>query len=117
MSEITWDDLVDNVARALARRAETSCRHIWPDPADPDWRDLARAAIGAMPLQPRQSENKELRARITVLERDRRERIATACLAGLLADPDVGATPDQITNFSIQHADILIAKLDRRAKP
>jgi hypothetical protein len=49
--------------------------------------------------------------------RDRRERIATACLAGLLADPSVDADADEMSFIAVRFADALIARLDAEAKP
>jgi hypothetical protein len=60
-------------------------------------------------------EIKRLRARVAVLESDRRERIATACLAGLLADPTMDGF--DLTDKAVRFADALIAQLDAEAKP
>ncbi len=45
----------------------------------------------------------------------RRERIATACLAGLLADPrfDAGAEAKNYARAGVTFADALIAELDK----
>jgi hypothetical protein len=49
--------------------------------------------------------------------RDRRERIATACMAGLLADPNVDADAYEISCIAVRFADALIARLDAEVKP
>ena len=53
----------------------------------------------------------KLRAENEKLRADRRERIATAALPGLLSK--WGGTPQQAADFAIQYADALIAKLDK----
>jgi hypothetical protein len=60
-------------------------------------------------------EIERLRARVAVLAIDRRERIATACLAGLLADPNVNDV--SVTDTAVRFADALIARLDKEVKP
>jgi hypothetical protein len=47
---------------------------------------------------------------------ERRERIATACLAGLLADPNVDAGADEMSSIAVRFADALIARLDGEAQ-
>ena len=49
--------------------------------------------------------------------RDRRERIATAALQGLLADPDGHATVNGYVVAAVALADALIAELDKEVKP
>ena len=61
------------------------------------------------------AEIERLRARVAVLAIDRRERIATACLAGLLADPNVNDV--SVTDTAVRFADALIARLDKEVKP
>lgn len=46
----------------------------------------------------------------------RRERIATACLAGLLADPEVDGKNDALAKCALGFADALIAMLNRPTK-
>jgi hypothetical protein len=50
-------------------------------------------------------------------DRDRRERIATACLAGFVANPEYSGKSEAYADAAVQHADALIARLDREAKP
>jgi hypothetical protein len=56
-----------------------------------------------------------MRPRAKLADRDRRERIATACLAGLLADPTMDGF--DLTDKAVRFADALIAQLDREVKP
>ena len=49
--------------------------------------------------------------------RDRRERIATAALQGLLADPTCGADYERLARQAIFAADALIAELNKEVKP
>jgi hypothetical protein len=49
--------------------------------------------------------------------RDRRERIATACLAGILSDHTASDKAEHIAWVAVQYADALIAELDKEAKP
>lgn len=58
-----------------------------------------------------------MRPRAKLADRDRRERIATACLAGLLSDPSVDADADEMSSIAVRFADALIARLDAEAKP
>lgn len=44
---------------------------------------------------------------------DRRERIATMALQGLLSDPEVGGDPDALAKEAILYADALIAELEK----
>ena len=48
---------------------------------------------------------------------DRRERIATAAMAGMLADPERHGSPKDFAKYALQHADALIAELDKEVKP
>lgn len=43
----------------------------------------------------------------------RRERIATACLAGLLADPYACGLPTSYATEAVKYADAIIAELDK----
>ena len=45
--------------------------------------------------------------------RDRRERIATACLAGILSDHTASDKAEHIAWVAVQYADALIAELDK----
>jgi hypothetical protein len=56
------------------------------------------------------------RPRAKLADRDRRERIATACLAGLLAHPSVDEGSDEMSVTAVRFADALIARLDEEAK-
>lgn len=47
---------------------------------------------------------------------DRRERIATAALQGMLADPDREGTPNDYAYAAVLCADALIAELDKDIK-
>ena len=49
--------------------------------------------------------------------RDRRERIATACLAGILSDHTASDKAEHIAWVAVQYADALIAELDKEVKP
>ena len=49
--------------------------------------------------------------------RDRRERIATACMAGMLANPDVDPWRVKVAVDAVFHADALIAELDKEVQP
>lgn len=48
---------------------------------------------------------------------DRRERIATAALNGLMANAVVAHTPDVFAHAAVVMADALIAELDKEDKP
>jgi hypothetical protein len=52
---------------------------------------------------------------IARLRADRRERIATACLAGLIACPKVEGNSPELSEAALSFADALIARLDREA--
>ena len=56
-----------------------------------------------------------LNFRLIPSNEDRRERIATACLAGLLTSPEEGAR-EEYARWAIGYADALIAELDREGK-
>ena len=62
-----------------------------------------------------------LRAEVDRLTRDRRERIATAALQGMLACVENGIAPESWADFMTQraviYADALIAELDKDVKP
>jgi hypothetical protein len=57
--------------------------------------------------------NETLAAEIDRLRADRRERIATAALQGLLSDPNRLGTFSDAVRISVEYADALIAKLDK----
>jgi hypothetical protein len=59
--------------------------------------------------------NRDLREKLDWGGGSQRERIATACLAGLLADPNVDGF--DLTDKAVRFADALIARLDEEAKP
>jgi hypothetical protein len=59
--------------------------------------------------------NRDLREKLDWGGGSQRERIATACLAGLLANPNDCGGADDMTATAIRFADALIAKLE--AKP
>ena len=56
-----------------------------------------------------------LLAEVDRLRAERRERIATAALIGILSDPDPGFRkgPPRVVNDAIVYADELIAQLDK----
>jgi hypothetical protein len=59
-------------------------------------------------------------AEITRLRDDRRERIATACLAGMLANSSYDGSSGTFNGCAydaVMFADALIARLDKEAKP
>ncbi len=59
-------------------------------------------------------------AEIERLRADRRERIATACLAGILANSSCEISSATFTGCAfdaVMFADALIARLDKEAKP
>jgi hypothetical protein len=97
---IEWDDLVNKVAAAIARDAKTGWRYRWPDPDHPVWRYLARAAIGAMPISPRQIAG--------------RGRVRRSCAQTLLSR----ATPRRANGDPIENemtsvnSDVLLAAFD-----
>lgn len=51
------------------------------------------------------------------LTRDRRERIATAALQGMLSDPGASGTATEYAEHATQYADALIAALDKEPQP
>ena len=53
------------------------------------------------------------KAQNQALHRERRERIATACMAGMLANPDVDPWRVKVAVDAVFHADALIAELDK----
>jgi hypothetical protein len=58
-----------------------------------------------------------LRERVADLEKTRRERIAIACLAGILANPElIGNFFEDYADEAVKCADALIARLDAEAK-
>jgi len=54
-------------------------------------------------------------AEIARLRTDRRERIATACLSGMIANPECSGKFEDYANDSVKYADALIARLDKEA--
>jgi len=52
-----------------------------------------------------------------VVRADRRERIATACLAGMIASPARSGKFEEYAFYAIRYADALIEELDKEAKP
>lgn len=68
-------------------------------------------------LEQRQILRAERLAAEAAAHRDRRERIATAALAGMLADPTCGADCERLARQAIFAADVLIAELDKEVKP
>ena len=58
-----------------------------------------------------------LEVRMEARHRDRRERIATAALQGLLADPNGYASISGYATSAVALADALIAELDKEVKP
>ena len=58
-----------------------------------------------------------LAAEVRQRNRDRRERIATAALIGILSDPGFQMGPARIANDAIAYADALIAELDKEPQP
>ena len=59
----------------------------------------------------------QMQAEAEIRHRDRRERIATAALQGLLADPNGHATISGYATGAVALADALIAELDKEVKP
>jgi hypothetical protein len=53
------------------------------------------------------------KAQNQTLHRDRRERIATAVLTGILANPNVDPWRGKIAVDAVFHADAMIAELDK----
>lgn len=48
---------------------------------------------------------------------ERRERIATAALQGMLSDPGASGTATEYAELAIQYADALISELDKEPQP
>ena len=59
----------------------------------------------------------KLRAENEKLRSDRRERIATAALQGLLSNPATSVSPWEVVVAATVYADSLIAKLDEEPQP
>ena len=57
------------------------------------------------------------KAQNQTLHRERRERIATAVLTGMLANPNVDPWRDKVAVDAIIAADALIAELDKEVQP
>ena len=71
-------------------------------------------------LEQREILRAERLAAAAAAHRERRERIATAALAGLLANTQWlpnDTTYEQISNYAVRAADALIAELDKEVKP
>ena len=49
--------------------------------------------------------------------KERRERIATAALQGILSCPDTDGGPRASAKYAVAYADSLIAELDKEPKP
>jgi len=58
----------------------------------------------------------DLEAEVERLRADRRERIATAALQGLLSDPNRQGTFSDAVRVSVEYADALIAELDKEER-
>lgn len=58
-----------------------------------------------------------LAAEVRQRNRDRRERIATAALQGMLSDPGSSGTATEYAEYATQYADALIAALDKEPQP
>lgn len=83
----------------------------WEMPLSCDYRPAANGDwVRAEDVEP-------LAAEITRLRDDRRERIATACLAGLIACPRIEGNSPELVEAALSFADALIARLDKEAKP
>jgi hypothetical protein len=54
----------------------------------------------------------DLTAEVARLKADRRERIATAALAGYISCPEVSGSYEELAHCALEFADALIAKLD-----
>lgn len=64
-------------------------------------------------LEQRQILRAERLAAAAAVYRDRRERIATAALQGMLADPVRDCSAKDLAKYALQHADALIEELDK----
>ena len=71
----------------------------------------------AVPQNPWRSNIEPTKDELTRLRADRRERIATACLVGLIACPSVQGNSPELCDAAISFADALIARLDAEVKP
>jgi hypothetical protein len=59
-----------------------------------------------------------LKVKVLLYNRERRDRIATAALAGMLADPTNNTCPASLyATWAIELADALIAELDKEVQP
>lgn len=61
--------------------------------------------------------NRDLREKLDKGGGSRRERIATACLSGMLASPVRSGKFEEYAFYAVKYADALIARLDKEAKP
>ena len=64
-----------------------------------------------------QVRQREKRIAAEAERRDRRERIATACMAALLTKYGVGPEDEKHSAYAVAFADALIAELDKEVKP
>ena len=60
---------------------------------------------------------REKRIAAEARHRDRRERIATACMAGMLGDSERGGCFEDFAEDAVNCADALIAELDKGVQP
>jgi hypothetical protein len=59
-----------------------------------------------------------LKVKVLLYNRDRRDRIATAALAGMLANPSTPApSTAHHATWAVAYADALIAELDKEVQP
>ena len=55
----------------------------------------------------------QMQAEAEIRHRDRRERIATAAMQGMLADPARDCSAKYLAKYAMEYADALIAELDK----
>ena len=77
---------------------------------------IVQVSLGEV-LARKDAEIEKLRAENKRLRADRRERIATAVLQGLLSNSARRGSPWEAAKVAIEHADFLIAKLDEEDTP
>ena len=69
--------------------------------------------LGCPDCEMLRDQNERLRLMLRDLQKQRRERIATACMAGLLSDPETGEwSADAFATAALEAADALIDLLD-----
>ncbi len=78
-------------------------KQVWPDVAE---------ATGSTEVEALRKQVADLTAEVARLKDQRRVRIATAALQGLLACPNVHGSSQNLAEIAIDFADALIAKLD-----